>query len=307
MKITVAICTWNRSQLLDKTLAEMQKLVIPHDVDWQLVIVNNNCTDDTDHVLARHSQSLPLQRLLETKQGLSHARNCAVDACSGDFLIWTDDDVLVDPHWMQEYCLAFQKWPQATFFGGRIRPWFEVDPPAWILNNTATLQGMLVLRELGDQQSKLGERLPFGANMAFRRSVFDEFRFDPRVGIQGSDRIAGEETELFRQLRANGHTGVWVPTASVQHFVTRDRLTVDFMWRYHVGLGRTEVRLNGLAPAEKKLLGAPRWICRLLLESAARSFISRAFAKSCWVRDFIAFAVNYGKWKEHRALLRIDS
>ena len=74
----------------------MRKLQIPDGVDWELLVVNNNCTDKTDEVIARHSEVLPLRRLLELKPGLSNARNCAVEAAQGQLLIWTDDDVLVD-------------------------------------------------------------------------------------------------------------------------------------------------------------------------------------------------------------------
>ena len=47
MRITVAICTWNRCELLRQTLEQMTKLVIPPRVVWELLVVNNNCTDDT--------------------------------------------------------------------------------------------------------------------------------------------------------------------------------------------------------------------------------------------------------------------
>ena len=53
MKITVAICTWNRSALLDRTLSEMHGLLVPDGIEWELLVVNNNCTDDTDAVQLR--------------------------------------------------------------------------------------------------------------------------------------------------------------------------------------------------------------------------------------------------------------
>jgi hypothetical protein len=53
MHVTVAICTWNRAGLLAQTLEQMRQLVIPPGVTWELIVVNNNCTDDTDQVIAR--------------------------------------------------------------------------------------------------------------------------------------------------------------------------------------------------------------------------------------------------------------
>src|SRR5262245_53707365 len=86
MILTVAIWTWNRARLLDQTLARMRDLRVPAGGTWELLVVNNNCTDDTDAVIAKHASALPLVRLFEPKQGLSNARNCAVDHARGDLL-----------------------------------------------------------------------------------------------------------------------------------------------------------------------------------------------------------------------------
>ena len=116
VSVTVAICTWNRAPLLDRTLVEMRKLRIPPGVEWELLVMNNNCTDNTDQVIARHADHLPIRRLFEPKQGLSNARNCTVRAAEGEFLLWTDDDVLVDPKWLESYVDAVQRWPTASVF-----------------------------------------------------------------------------------------------------------------------------------------------------------------------------------------------
>ena len=61
-RVTVAICTWNRADLLDRTLAQMHRLWIPEGVTWELLVVNNNCTDHTDEVINRHAAALPLRQ-----------------------------------------------------------------------------------------------------------------------------------------------------------------------------------------------------------------------------------------------------
>ena len=50
MEITVAICTWNRARLLDETLTHLAELVVPSGLEWELLVINNNCTDHTDEV-----------------------------------------------------------------------------------------------------------------------------------------------------------------------------------------------------------------------------------------------------------------
>lgn len=89
MRITVAVCTWNRARLRDQTLAAMRQLQVPAGVEWELLVVNNNCTDATDDVIERHSTHLPIRRLFEVKQGHSHARNRAVAEATGELIVWT--------------------------------------------------------------------------------------------------------------------------------------------------------------------------------------------------------------------------
>ena len=131
MLLTIAICTWNRARLLDQTLTRMRDLRVPSGVNWELVVVNNNCTDDTDAVIARHAKHLPLRRLFESSPGKSFALNRAASEARGDFVVWTDDDVLVAPGWLAEYAAAMRRWPTASFFGGPSEPWFDASPPPW--------------------------------------------------------------------------------------------------------------------------------------------------------------------------------
>ena len=92
---TIAICTFNRAESLRRTLRSLAALRIPDHFDWEIVVVNNNCTDHTDHVIASFSDWLPVRREFELQRGLSWARNRAVHAAKGNYIVWIDDDVLV--------------------------------------------------------------------------------------------------------------------------------------------------------------------------------------------------------------------
>jgi glucosyl-dolichyl phosphate glucuronosyltransferase len=127
--VTVAICTWNRDHLLRQTLEEMTRLAVPAGLVWELLVVNNNCTDDTDGVIAAFAKRLPIRRLFESQPGLSHARNRAIAEAAGDYVVWTDDDVLVSPEWLAAYARAFARRPDAAVFGGPVAPWFPTTPP----------------------------------------------------------------------------------------------------------------------------------------------------------------------------------
>src|SRR5262249_32698178 len=131
MDVTVAICTWNRAHLLDRGLSRFCELRVPDGLTWELLVVDNNCTDDTAAVVDKDADRLPVRRIVEPKQGLSNARNCAIRHATGALLIFTDDDVLVDELWLDAYVTAAARWPNAAYFGGVIIPKYEDEPPAW--------------------------------------------------------------------------------------------------------------------------------------------------------------------------------
>jgi len=87
MRVQIAICTWNRSPLLAVTLDSLSHLHIPASVDWEILIVDNNSTDDTAQIVSRFAERLPVRYFFEPDQGHTHARNQAVEQADGDLLI----------------------------------------------------------------------------------------------------------------------------------------------------------------------------------------------------------------------------
>ena len=302
MKITVAICTWNRARLLDLTLSEMRQLRIPDGIEWELLVVNNNCTDDTDEVIARHARHLPLQRLLERKQGHSHARNCAVDAASGELLIWTDDDVLVDPLWLSEYVQVARAHPGAVYFGGTVDPWFETDPPKWIGRHMRELAGPYVICQHGPVVRPLGlSDWVVSASMAFRTEVLRQFRFDPRLGRVQDQLVGGDDCAMLERVKSSGYRGFWVGTARVRHFIPSERLTAAFLWRWYLGAGHTAVRQGRIAAVTPHISGAPRWAVRQYVQERLKSWFLAPFGGQRWFRSYLQAARMRGVIEACRA------
>ena len=121
LKLTAAICTWNRCESLRQTLEGFTHLNVPADTEWELLVVNNNCTDRTDDVLRSFEHRLPIRRAFEPTPGQSNARNRIVAEATGDYILWTDDDVTVSPDWLVAYAEAFRARPEGGLFGGPIR------------------------------------------------------------------------------------------------------------------------------------------------------------------------------------------
>ena len=84
MDVTVALCTWNRSALLERTLSSMVRLRIPTGLDWELLVVDNGSTDETRAVLDRFRSELPLRTVSEPQAGVAHARARGLAEARGD-------------------------------------------------------------------------------------------------------------------------------------------------------------------------------------------------------------------------------
>ena len=92
---------------------------------WETLVIDNGSTDETKSVIRQFQELLPLRNVEEANIGLANARNRAVRESRGDWLIWIDDDVTVDPRWLLAYQLAAVKYPNASVFGGPIKICFS--------------------------------------------------------------------------------------------------------------------------------------------------------------------------------------
>jgi glycosyltransferase involved in cell wall biosynthesis len=241
MFVTVAICTRNRAESLRRTLDSLAALQIPGDLTWEIVIVHNS-TDHTDAVIDKYLHRLPVRKELEKKAGLSNARNQAIDTAKGEYIVWTDDDVVVDPGWLSAYVEAFRRWPEAAVFGGRIKPRYEPPVTRWVAEAETLLEGPFAIRDFGDRVQPLsiaGYRIPFGANFAIRTKEQRAFRYDPNLGAAPNRLRSGDETDVITRLLDSGATGYWIPEAMVDHCIGPNRQTVRYIAAFFEADGET--------------------------------------------------------------------
>jgi glycosyltransferase involved in cell wall biosynthesis len=266
----------------------LQELAVPEGVEWELVVVNNGSSDETDEVLCRHAQRLPLRRLHEPEPGVSHARNTAVAAVRGELLLWTDDDVLVDRNWMAEYVAAARARPEISFFGGTIEPWLETPPPSWLTGAWPRLGDVYAVRDFGEHPVEVDlQSMPYGANYAMRTAVQRRYCYDTNLGRLKNSLRTGEETAVMRQMLSDGHRGLFLPTARVRHFIPRERLSLEFVRDWFMGLGQTHAieaaQAAGLQKATaRRIIRTWFWLNMMYCEAAYR--VTRRWASPCrWV------------------------
>src|SRR5690348_7802361 len=107
MDVTIAICTRNRAASLRRMLTSLANMDVPGGTEWETVVVDNGSNDDTPNIIRSFVGSLPIRHDLEPSPGVSYARNRAAALARGTYIVWTDDDVIVDRHWLSAYVAAF--------------------------------------------------------------------------------------------------------------------------------------------------------------------------------------------------------
>lgn len=261
--ITVAVCTYNRAQSLIETLDSLAKQRVPSGTVVELLVIDNNSHDQTARMVERYADHpLNLRYLFEQKQGLSHARNKAIDEAAGDILLFTDDDVLPASDWIERTIAVFAADPNTGVAGGKILPnWVDGGAPRWI---TDDLYPYLALLDYGDEPLVLQDRPVWGANIAFRLAPLRALGgFDTNVGRTGSKLYAGEETAVVAAIRDAGYAVRYEPASVVLHRMERDRVSRKYFLKWVWDNGELDAAAEPLTDG-RRLLGVPIYHYRLL-------------------------------------------
>ena len=139
--LSVIVCTYNR----EKYIGPLLESIAANDLsksDYEIVLVDNNCTDNTHQVCDAFESAHPdirFRYVKETEQGLSAARNKGIKEAKGDILVYVDDDALVDSHYLRDYAEWFAAHPQTMACGGPIMPLYETQEPKWMTPYTKAL------------------------------------------------------------------------------------------------------------------------------------------------------------------------
>ena len=258
VQLTVILCTYNRCRSLPAALQSVAAQQMPDSLDWEILVVDNNSTDQTRAVVSEFAQrNLPgrIRYLFEPRQGLSNARNAGIREARGELIAFMDDDVTVDPNWLQSLTASLHS-GEYTGAGGRILPPQDFQPPQWLtLGGIMDSGGVLALFDLGDQPGEL-KKAPYGTNMAFRKAAFEKYGgFRADLGRCGDNLIGNEDTEFGGRLLAAGERLRYEPAAVVHHPVSKDRLNKNYFLAWWFAYGRAMVRQIGKRPA---VWGIPR-------------------------------------------------
>jgi hypothetical protein len=260
MDISVILATFNRPEMLEKTLNGFL-LLQEKNISWEIILVDNAGDPDTENIANKFTGKLPLKYLVVTKRGKNNALNRAISEAEGKLFIFTDDDVLVDPDWLVEIWEGANRWPESNIFGGRILPKFPngkrplFDHPFFI--------GAFAIADWGIQEGIYQADKVWGPNMAIRAFLFKEgWKFNPAIGPDGSRTyVPGSEVDLTRRLEEAGNSSVFLPKSLVYHQIRSEQLDYKFHYgrafRFGQQFSHEESKSN-----LRTFFGIPRYLIR---------------------------------------------
>jgi GT2 family glycosyltransferase len=321
MTCSIVIATYNRGADLQETLASLAAIESAR--RWDVIVVDNNSSDDTRAVVERAARDfpVPLRYLFEREQGRSPALNTGIKAASGEVIVTTDDDVRVERDWLDRSVEALDRF-RCDYVGGRVLPIWGGPRPRWLPDRGGKHWAVIALLDYGPRPIEFDTRVPLGVNMAFRRSAFDRTGLlDPNTGRKAGTLLGQEVREWCIRARAAGVHGFYAPEMIVHHVIPAARLTKSYFrrWFYWRGVSRALLyERSGLdmeAPEETTLdfravphvAGVPRYLFRRAIEhafAAIRGALRRdavaAFDHELWLWFFAGIVAQ--RWKDRHGL-----
>ena len=321
MKFSIVIATYNRATELTDTLASLARLESGE--PWEVIVVDNNSTDSTRAVVERARRLFPvsLTYAFEQEQGRSAALNHGVALASGEIIVTTDDDVRVEPDWLQQIARGLSALG-CDYVGGRVLPLWGAPPPRWLPNRGGPLWAVIALLDFGPEPRQFGKSVPLGVNMAFRREALDRVGpFNVRIGRKAGTLLGQEVREWCLRAHDAGLRGFYVPEIAVQHLIPAERLRKAYYrrWFYWRGISRAmlyaETGLDMEAPEQSTLdfsrvphlLGVPRYLFRNAVIAVRDVIVNRCrrdhiatFEREVWLWFFAGILKQ--RWKDRSRL-----
>jgi glycosyltransferase involved in cell wall biosynthesis len=271
--ITVAICTYNGADRVPEVLNHLHAQEEVEQVDWEVLVVDNNSTDETAEVVVQHQSEwpddVPLRYVFEGRQGKSNAIQTAADEARGKWIAFLDDDNLPAPDWVVSALTFGKAHPKAGAFGGQIHGLFEEAPP----NSFGLVKPLFALNERSETVCYSdGSRLEFaapGAGLVVRKQAWEESIPDSGLkllGPTGEGRgTLGEEFEMQWKLYQNGWEIWHNPAMHLQHKIPASRFTESYLKSFFrgIGLSRHYTRMMQLAPWKRPFATIGYWLADL--------------------------------------------
>ncbi|BDA83387.1 glycosyl transferase family A [Aureimonas sp. SA4125] len=232
LAVDICVCTFRRP-ILGETIRSLAALEIPDGIEIKVIVADNDVVPSAEELVARLATEIPFPILYlhAPACNISVARNACLDAATGDFAAFIDDDETVTPGWLAAL-LAVVEAEAADVVLGPARAVYAAKAPDWM--------------KAGDFHSTLPVWVNgkicsgYTCNVLLRRAspFVAGLRFKPELGQSG-----GEDTDFFTRLTRAGGRIAYAEKAVVDDPVPADRASFAWLVKRRFRMGQTHGRV----------------------------------------------------------------
>jgi glycosyltransferase involved in cell wall biosynthesis len=260
---TVVIATYNGAQRIGEVLKRLRCQIDVQDLAWEIIVVDNNSTDNTAEVVRRYQanwpKETPLRYEFEARQGAGYARHHGTKVANSPLIGYLDDDNLPWINWVRSAYHFGQANPEIGVFGSRIRGKFSTTPPA----HFERIAALLALTDRGGQPIPYrpeAKVLPPGAGLVVRRQAWlDNVPEERTLAEKFGEREAGEDLEVVLRIQQAGWPVWYNASMWMYHDIPGSRLTRQYLVTLcrGIGLSRYHTRMLSFVAWQRPFMVLP--------------------------------------------------
>ena len=247
--LSIVICCYNSQSLIQQTLSYICSQQVTNGFKYEVILVDNNCTDQTAAVARKYWDSQNTKTILkivpELKPGLSYARKKGVSYSNSNLVLFCDDD-----NWLQKDYLkiAFdfmQEHSEVGALGGQSIGALESNEPAWWQNHKTSFAVGKQATSSGDI-SKRGYL--WGAGLVVRKKILESLEEVNFISLladrKGKELSSGGDSEICKWVLLSQHKLWYLEQLKFHHFITANRLELNYLEKLLAGHEKAQPILN---------------------------------------------------------------
>lgn len=271
INLSVIVCCYNSQYVIKDTLEYLANQQTNNAFNYEVVLVDNNCTDYTvevaNAVWNELDTTIDLNVVTESKPGLSYAREAGVNHSKGEFIVFCDDDNWLASDYLQIAFNFMMKHPEVGALGGQSIGVLEGVEPKWWHKEAKNYAVGKQAAKSGDVSSR---GYVWGAGMVFRKSLFLRLYntgFESLLSDRKGELLSsGGDSELCKWFILMGYKLWYLETLKFNHYIIKSRLLDTYL-----------VKLKAGHESSSRVLGLYNWFINNHLFSSKRNKLNRFF------------------------------
>lgn len=245
--LTILITTYNASYFIEETLRRLKMMQKVPDLPWEVLIVDNNSTDDTVSKARNFWDGNAILRIInEPKQGAGFATFRGITEANYSYIGFVDQDNWVRQDWMINSVAHIEASEDIALVCAKGSPVFETVEPAWFKRYQQNFAVGPQSRTNGNAENI--NAFFYNASSISRKAAIDELiqkGFTPLMKSRAGNQIlAGGDTEIQMMLRLFGWEIHYQDNICFDHYMPAKRLSLEYFRNMRQGMGASSVYLG---------------------------------------------------------------